>query len=133
MTRARDVFFYGTLLDTDVLTRVVGHAVPSTRLIPGTIQGYQRVYVQGEAFPTLVEGAGVIDGLVYRTCGPKDWERIFAYERAEYDLAQERAQTEQGAFDVHVFVKGKTQRATDKHWDYPSWRRLHKRSYLRSI
>ncbi len=42
-----EYFFYGTLMDGDVLARVVGQPVPPAPLEAAVVEGYRRLYVAG--------------------------------------------------------------------------------------
>lgn len=130
MKSPRYVFFYGTLQDPDVLSRVLQHPVPRTRLMAGTLLGYQRVYVQNRTYPTLIKGDGEVSGLVFKNCTPIEWARLCAFESSEYNVETLSAQTADGLVDVQVYMPGKTQRATDQVWSLDTWRRAHKRSFM---
>ena len=130
MARIRDVFCYGTLQDPDVLSRVLNHSVPSTRLVSGAITGYQRVYVQNRTYPTLIKGEGIVSGLVFKNCTNAEWENLCAFEGAEYGVETLSAETADGQLDVQIFMPGKTQKASEREWSLETWKRSHKRSFM---
>ena len=130
MKSPRYVFFYGTLQDPDVLSRVLQHPVPHTRLMAGTLSGYQRVYVQNRTYPTLIEGEGKVAGLVFKNCTLIEWARLCAFESSEYAIETLQVQTPAGVADVQAYMPGKTQRATDRTWSLDTWQRAHKRSFM---
>ena len=130
MARISDVFFYGTLQDTDVLCRVLRHAVSRSRLIAGTVSGYRRVYVQNRTYPTLVKGEGSVSGLVFKNCTLAEWDRLCAFEGSEYIVETLKAQTVGGSVDVQAYMPGKAQKASQQEWSLDVWQRKHKRSFM---
>ncbi len=53
-----DYFFYGTLMDPDVVARVAGGHRGPTPLEPADAEGFARVYVAGVSYPMLVPRPG---------------------------------------------------------------------------
>ncbi len=47
-------FFYGTLMDSEVLRTVIGRSIPPSNRRPAVIGGYRRVYRVGAWYPILI-------------------------------------------------------------------------------
>jgi len=80
------VFFYGTLLDPDVLARRAGTPGLGARMIPATLARYRRVRMGTTPWPTLRrDPAHVVPGAIV-TIGPAAFRRLSAYEGPRYCL-----------------------------------------------
>ncbi len=80
-----EFFFYGTLMDDDVLSRVTGRRLPSNLIESATLSGYRRVYVAKAFYPVLVaDSDGVVEGHLVSGMTPREVECIFAFEDEDY-------------------------------------------------
>lgn len=125
-------FFFGTLLDEEVLTLVVGRAIPAADKRPATLGGFRRVKAQGVTYPIIVrrQNSSVAGMLVSGITG-EEAELLIAYEGANYDLAtlpviagRERL--------VRVFVPAGSGGLTplDDDWTLEEWSRLHRAGFV---
>jgi gamma-glutamylcyclotransferase (GGCT)/AIG2-like uncharacterized protein YtfP len=89
------VFVYGTLLDPAVFARFAGRR-PLRRALPARLMGYRRVRLRGTPYPTLVEGAGAVAGLLLPRLAPDAFRRLAAYEGPDYALRPVRVSTPRG-------------------------------------
>lgn len=61
------LFFFGTLMDLDVLTYLLERPVDVADLRPATIQGFRRARATGASYPVLVPEPGSrVDGRLLR-------------------------------------------------------------------
>ncbi|MEQ8194152.1 MAG: gamma-glutamylcyclotransferase family protein [Rhodospirillales bacterium] len=130
-----EFFFYGTLMDDDVLSRVIGRRLPPDLIEEATLRGYQRVYVAKAFYPVLVpDPEGTLDGLVVGGLAPVEVERIFAFEDDGY-TAQALSVTgaRRGETLAVGFMPGDGMKMTPRIWRYEDWRRRHKRLYMQRI
>ena len=124
-------FFFGTLMDLDVLALVLERPVQQAELEPAHMDGYARVYAKNEWYPVLVPDAdGAVDGFLMEI-EQKDVDRIAHFEDDDYTVdplmvtGKRRGQVEAL---VHLHSKGEM--PTDKPWDIDTWRRRHKVRFL---
>ncbi len=79
------LFFFGTLMDRDVLTYVLGRPVDVEDLAIATLDGFRRVQVLGRSYPMLVPGpAGCVQGRLFLRATARDIRRINHFESGEY-------------------------------------------------
>ncbi len=76
------LFFYGTLLDTSLLTTLAGRTVPLT---PATLRGWRRVALLDGRYPTLRRARGTVKGALV-TVNRLTPARLAAYEGRSYRL-----------------------------------------------
>ncbi|MCX7364009.1 MAG: gamma-glutamylcyclotransferase [Alphaproteobacteria bacterium] len=78
-------FFYGTLLDRDVMALVIGRRLPAAAFAPAILPGHVRRRVKGASYPIAVRDThGEIHGMVVGGLSVRDVARLSAYE---WDLA----------------------------------------------
>jgi gamma-glutamylcyclotransferase (GGCT)/AIG2-like uncharacterized protein YtfP len=128
----QNFFFYGTLMDPAVLARVVGMNVTAARLRPAILEGYRRVCVSGQHYPSLVAAPGrQVAGRLFRGAGPEVQRRIAWYEDRDYDLRGVEVTGPAGIRSrALVYVAGPAMRLSDEDWEFEAWHRLHRRAFL---
>jgi hypothetical protein len=78
-------FFYGTLMDRDVLARVLARPVRDDELVPAILSGFRRVGSPGVVYPRLVpDQAARVCGLALAAPAPHDLVRLHWFEDGEY-------------------------------------------------
>lgn len=125
-------FFYGTLLDPDVMALVIGRRLPPSAFVPARAKGRVRRRARGVSYPILVRDPGgeaegmVVDGLTVR-----DVERLTAYEGPRYRIARLRVQVEGGLRAVSVFEPLESGfQPVDGAWSLALWQGRHKRAFI---
>jgi hypothetical protein len=128
-------FFYGTLMDRDVLTAVIGRVPPAHRWRPARLAGYRRVYRALASYPILVEAPGqAVDGILADGLGRREAAKLDAFEGDEYRLIERTVMTDGGVPIVaHLFLPVAGVPATGVEWALADWRRRHKREFLRRM
>jgi len=128
-----DFFFYGTLMDANVLAAVVGRRISPTRMEAAVIEGYRRVYVAGAWYPMLVPAAGKrVEGCLVFGLGGDAAARIVRFEGRDYDRrAVTVSGARRGSTRALAFLARPGVRPSLREWDPASWRRHHKGAYLR--
>jgi len=127
-------FFYGTLMDADVLAAVVGRRIESARFQDAILDGFRRVYRRGASYPILLDDpGGQIDGVVSDLTAA-DTARLDAFEGKEYRRAA-RTVTLPGeaTVDVQVYLTNPGVPASSQPWDFENWQRRHRAAYLRRV
>jgi hypothetical protein len=102
------LFLYGTLLSPGVFARFAGRS-PLRRAVPARLSGFRRVTLRGTPYPTLLRGAGVVDGLFLPRLPPAALARLSAYEGPSYLLVPIRVATPRGPRRARA-------------WMAPAWR-----------
>ena len=129
-----DYFFYGSLMDADVLSAVAGERIAPTRLVPARLPGYERLCARHSAFPLIVEDPGAeVEGVLVRGIGPAAARRLVRYEGPGYMLMKRPVTTADGRDEAFVFIPARPGRSSGKAWDFETWRRRHKRRLLRAL
>ena len=79
------LFFFGTLMDLDVLAYLLERPVDLDDLRPASIRGFRRVRAMAASYPVLVPHAdGIVAGRLLRRATARDIARINHYESGEY-------------------------------------------------
>lgn len=127
-----DLFVYGTLMDDDVLRRVIGRPVPSASIGVAFVDGYKRVYVEGTYFPILVPSpAGVVEGRLITGLGAQAVKRLSRFEGRHFRLERLAVRLARGrTAEVECFMPVGGVKASSEEWDPDIWRRRHKRAFL---
>ena len=129
-----DYFFYGSLMDSDILSAVAGERIAPARLVPARLHGYERLCARHSAFPLIVEDPGAeVEGVLVRGIGPEAERRLARYEGPGYVAAKRPVTTADGSSEAYVFIPLRPGRAEGKAWDFDLWRRRHKRRLLRAL
>jgi hypothetical protein len=131
-----DYFFYGTLMDADVLGAVVGRAISPARLRPAVLAGYRRVYAKGASYPVLVPGGAedLVEGRLFKDATAAEARRLRRYEGGHYGEATLKVTvTGEGSVEARTFLPRPGVAATAEPWEFRPWQRRHKRAYMRGF
>ena len=122
------LFFFGTLMDLDLLAYLLERPVDLDDLRPATITGFRRVRALGASYPVLVPHEdGVVEGRLLRRVTARDIARINHYESGEY-LAELRHVVTAGGCKVAawLYLGLDHLRASDEPWSLTEWQRRDK-------
>lgn len=123
-------FFFGTLMDPDVLAIVLGRAAASIEHEAARLDGYRRHRVFGESYPILRPAPDTaVDGLLVPSLSPGEAARVAFYEGEEYRPVPLTVVSASGPRDALVFVDDGGL-STDGEWDFERWRREEKAALL---
>ncbi|OHC80276.1 MAG: hypothetical protein A3G73_01710 [Rhodospirillales bacterium RIFCSPLOWO2_12_FULL_67_15] len=131
-----DYFFYGSLMDADVLSAVAGERIAPSRLVPARLPGYERMGASSGVFPIIVADSGAVEGvegILVRGIGPAAARRLVRYEGQGYMLMKRPVTTADGRDEAFVFIPARPGRSSGKAWDFETWRRRHKRRLMRAL
>jgi hypothetical protein len=82
------VFFFGSLMDRELLALVIGRAIEDLRIEAATIHAFARRRARDESFPVLVpHPGGWVDGVLVTDLTVADIARIQFFEGSDYALA----------------------------------------------
>ena len=124
-------FFFGTLMDAEVRTVVLGRDVEAIATEIAFLDGYERLRVADESYPTLRPAFGSrVQGLVTHGLAPEAERRIAYFEGAEYELVPKRVTLAGGAeIEARLFLDP-GDLATAGPWDFAEWQKRDKRALL---
>jgi hypothetical protein len=130
--RIMTYFFFGTLMDREVLATVLDRPVAADELSRAWLHGYQRVRAANTSYPILVPAPGVVvGGIVFQPKDDRDDVRIRHFEDGEYAerwLSVHLAGG--GRLASRVFFALEVLEATDEAWDLATWASAHKAVFL---
>lgn len=126
-------FFFGTLLDEEVLAMVVGRPVAGTDRRPAILPGYRRVKARGVTYPIIVpHAAASVAGLLVSGLSAPEAQRLIDYEGSNYDLTTLTVTSGGRERPVLVFVpvgQGGLQ-PLDEDWTLEEWRQRHRDGFV---
>ena len=124
-------FFFGTLMDPDVLSLVLGRD-PGPLSTEATLSGFARVRVEGEPYPALVEApGGQVEGLLLHDYGPEDDRRIRFFEDFDFSIEQCSVETASGSATALYCGAVRNIAPMDTPWSYADWVRDEKDRFLK--
>lgn len=125
-------FFFGTLMDRDVLERVLGRRVPDAELAPARLPGYRRVKVAAAEYPTLVPAPGeTVDGVLLGSASRRDAARIVHFEGEEYEARVLPVRLGDGrSAAARVFLARDSMGRSGEPWELSGWARHRKEALL---
>lgn len=133
-TAVTPLFFFGTLMDADVLGLVIGRAVAPGELEPARLHGFRRVRARRASYPVLVPDPGAsVEGVLWRAGTALERARLDAYEGPGYALAPVEVETAAGERVralVYRAVPGALE-PSEEPWDLARWQARYKAAYLR--
>ncbi|WP_421997991.1 gamma-glutamylcyclotransferase family protein [Reyranella sp.] len=128
----RRFFFYGTLLDHDVMALVIGRRLPPAAFTPAVLAGHARRRAKGMTYPVVVPSpAESVLGAVVGGLAARDVARLAAYEGPGYRIARLKVRIAGALETVSVFepVAMRLQPSASA-WDYALWKGRHKRPFV---
>ncbi len=128
-------FFYGTLIDRDLLALVAGQPSDPRTIRSATLAGYRRTGLTRRSYPILMPSSGgTVDGILVGGLGPTADARLDTYEGRNYRLLPVTVMSggRSIAAVVYMFVGfGTGLRSDRRDWSLNRWRRRWKRRALR--
>jgi len=126
------MFFFGTLMDPDVLSLVLGHPLDRLNITPGWVRGRQRFHVAGRAYPMLVpHPGGRVEGHLVGGLDPLDRARLRYYEGWEYEVGPIEVTDPSGqAVMAEMYVCSPDIEADRRPWRLDLWQSVHKAGTL---
>ena len=117
-------FTYGSLMWADIMGRVCGREFAGE---PASLAGHRRHPVRGQDYPGLqADAAGTVPGVLYRDVTEAAWERLDAFEGAEYervDIVVTLADGNTLPAQVYRFRSEFAQRLLPGDWDADAFER----------
>jgi hypothetical protein len=128
-------FFFGTLMDAEVLRLVLGPAAPPSALGPAVLTGFRRLGVAGRDYPMLVpHPCGQVEGVLAHGVSAEVAHRLSVYEGDEYDVTPLIVRDRHGrSWEAMAYLTGPKVRADWRRWSLVTWQRRHRRVFLRQV
>lgn len=126
------LFFFGTLMDLDILAYVLERPIDLDDLQPAMLHGHRRVAIAGVTYPTLVRTPrGRVRGRLLRRATRRDIARINHLESGEYRAELHPVRTGDAAEHAAWLYMGlEHMPATARPWSLRQWQRRHKAGYF---
>lgn len=126
------MFFFGTLMDPDVLSLVLGHPLGGLRIEPASARGVRRVHVAGRSYPMLLpHPGGRVEGHLVGGLTELDRARLAYYEGWEYDVGSVAVTDRAGrTVTARMYVCPPQIEADARVWRLDRWQSVHKSGYL---
>jgi hypothetical protein len=125
-------FFYGTLLDCDVMALVLRRRLPPAAFAPASLPGHARRRAKGATYPIVVrDPRGTVPGAIVSGLSTRDVARLTDYEGPGYRVVPLRVRLAGAMTAVSVFepVRSRLQPSGEL-WDLALWQRRHKRAFV---
>jgi hypothetical protein len=125
-------FFFGTLMDRDVLAAVLDRPVAGAELGRAWLSSYRRVRAANASYPILVPAPGlIVGGVVFRPRNERDDVRIRHFEDGEYTEHWSQVRLPGGRrLAARVFLALEVLQASEEPWDLRVWASAHKAAFL---
>ncbi len=133
------LFVYGTLMDADVRTLVIGRPLEAEQLQPAVLKNMRRVYIAGRLYPMVVPRRGAaVQGFLLSGLSEDDYARLDAFEGVDYGrerqtvcpLAADGSESEPILAWLYR-TRGVGPRPSPRAWELDAWRARDKAQFLR--
>ena len=127
------VFFYGTLLDTDIRRAVLQDLCDSLTMTPAELPSFRRVTARDSNYPVLVPcPSGRVKGYLADGLDLQGLARAAYFEGAKYHPVQRAVRDSSGQWKTAWLFLPVTPRhhANRTRWSLLRWQRQHKRRVL---
>jgi hypothetical protein len=116
------LFFFGSLMDLELLALVTERPAESFRAETAVLHGFERRRAVGESFPVIVpHPGGRVEGVVVEQLTESDIERIQFFEGADYALHPFAVELVGARVEAHVYLPTAQLEAEAEGWDFGAW------------
>jgi hypothetical protein len=117
-----NLFFFGSLMDRELLALVSGRAADALAVTEATLHGFARRRARGESFPVIVpHPGGRVDGVLVRGLTPADLDRIQFFEGSDYAPRTFAVEAAGARVEAQVFLPTARLEAEAAEWDHAAW------------
>lgn len=130
------LFFFGTLMDIDVLAAVLARPVDPADLAPASLPGFARMRAAAASYPILVRDPDdTADGRLLRRTGRRDIARINHFESEEYAAERHLVRTGEGIRPAWLYASLDVahMRPSGEPWRLRHWQASAKAAFLDAI
>ncbi len=126
-------FFYGSLMDRELLEAVIDRTGDHLHMQPAQLAGYAAETAHGYSFPTLVaRDDGLVRGIVTHGLSDDDVARISYFEDTEYAPSLVEVTTANARVAARAYMSAGSLRSSGEDWDFGHWR-IHHKSVLVAV
>lgn len=129
------LFVYGTLMDADVRTLVIGRPLEAAQAQPATLKNMRRVYIAGRVYPMVVPRRGdAVQGLLLTGLSEEDFARLDAFEGGDYRRERQPIWPDDKAEPVNAWLyrtRGVGPQPSPRPWTLETWQAREKTQFLR--
>ena len=125
-------FFFGSLMDQEVLEIVVGRTVLEEEMIAADLHGYRRISVANESYPALAHTPNqTVEGVMIQSLDAPEALRVMYFEGEEYKPEEVQLQLKnQRPIKAFCFLPSPDLETIDLEWDFEQWRKDHLNDFL---
>lgn len=121
------LFFFGSLMDADLLRLVLDREIDDVEHATAEILGYERRRAKNESFPIIVPTpGGRVEGRLVTGLTSAEVARIQWYESDDYALRPCLVKVGELRREAHVFLATETLEDEGIAWDFEQWVRIEK-------
>jgi len=128
-------FFFGSLMDQQVMEIVAGRTVLADEMITADLPGYRRVRVADETTPALVHTPGhEVEGVLIESLDATEALRIMHFEGEDYRAEEVQLRLKnQKPVSAFCFLATEQVALSDESWELDRWQREHRDAYLHVV
>ena len=121
-------FVFGSLMDMDILSAVLGREVQNRDLRAARADGFKRVCISGVGYPAMLPSADAsTDGVAVSNLSRQDVARLAAYEGSDYEERPIALRFADGSrLDARYWHWIGKRAILDAPWDFEGWRQTAK-------
>jgi Gamma-glutamyl cyclotransferase, AIG2-like len=116
------VFFFGSLMDRELLALVTGRAADDLLIDAAIVHGFARRRARDESFPLLVpHPGGRVEGVLVEGLTPADIDRIQFFEGSDYAFSLLAVECRGERLAAHAFLPTARLHAEETAWEFEAW------------
>lgn len=125
-------FFFGTLMDPEVLEIALDREVAMTELVPGSLTGFRRARLTLAVYPTLVAAPeSALEGRLLFGASGRDEARLRYFEHGYVERWLTVRRLDHGrVVPARTFFASWRLGASAQSWSLEAWARRHKARYV---
>lgn len=125
-------FFFGSLMDLEVLEAVLGRPIGEHELQPAHLPNYCAVRVCDESYPAAITSQGAtLNGVLVHGLSEEESQRICYFESAEFDPQQKAVINANGeTLHAAMFISTEDTALTSEAWSFEAWQASEMPHYL---
>lgn len=130
-------FFYGTLIDPEILDAVLRRPVDLIRRRAAVLEGYRCVCRRGACYPVLVpETTARVVGTVVAALTSRDVALLRLYEGPDYEIHEMSVRLSgwrSHRVRANAFLPGPGCEATSEIWTLEDWQKRFRQTFVRRV
>ena len=125
------LFIYGSLLDKDILSCVLGRNIDPDMVCPARLADHATHTYPNESFPLLQQSTGnFAQGEVVYGMSETDFDRINFYEGDEYGFGELEVELADGSLITAIYNRSEPMNVDTPEWNITCWQREEKPLFM---